>query len=77
MKMSNWIKEIVDEISTNKLNSDAIPDYLFLQKQMKLRFKSRRYEYTESDMALLTLVFAIKWLKKFSPLKSDKDTENG
>lgn len=71
--MSDWIKDIVNEISMNKLNADAIPDYLFLQKQMKLRFKSRRYQYTESDMALLTLVFAIKWLKEFSPLESDRD----
>jgi hypothetical protein len=73
MKMSNWIKDIVDDVSTTTLNPDAIPDYLFLQKQMKLRFKSRRYYYTESDMAMLTLVFAIKWLKEFAPLQSDKD----
>ncbi|NBS62554.1 MAG: hypothetical protein EBT26_11060 [Microbacteriaceae bacterium] len=71
--MSNWIKEIVNEAVETKINPAAIPDYLFFKKQMALRYKSRRYAYTESDMALLTLAFSLKWLKEFSPVESDRD----
>lgn len=65
--MGKWILDIVNEILSTEVVKDAEQDFLFLKKQMMLRYKSRRYEYEESDMALLTLAFSIKWLREFEP----------
>jgi hypothetical protein len=62
------MSKIVNEMFEHDLTPKAIEDYLFLKKQMKLRFKTRRHTFTELDMVLLNLMFAIKWVQEFDPI---------
>ncbi len=69
--MHDEIKELVDLCLNHKMEKHHLDDYAFMKKQMLLRFKSRRYELREDELAIINLVFAFKWLQDFPYLLPD------
>ena len=67
--MNNWLHEIYDDLATKNITNDMEDDFKFMKKQMMLRFKSRRYQLSQTDLAGLNMIFAFNWLKEFAPIE--------